>query len=449
MEERNSGKEMPHDLLAEKSFIASLIIDNGSFEEIVDINISPDDFYHSTYSIIYSAIYELALAGYPFDIVSLCSKLNDLGKLERIGGRSYIAELTEETFSSANIYHYGTIVKEKSTLRLIVKNAMHVVDHGTNFVGNVKEFINDVESRFFSLTSQNKKSAIVTLKESLKENLKELENSEERGQVSGLTTGFPSIDKKFMGMRAGQLIVIAARPGMGKTSLALNIAINACKGSDLPVVFYSYEMVSSELSSRILSSESNIDARKLRMKEFTDMDIRNMADAVGSLSKLPIFINDSGATTLLDIRSQCRKIKKDQGLGIIVIDYLQLMKPHVQKQSREQEIAEISRGLKELGKELACPIIALSQLNRSSTSRTDRRPALQDLRESGAIEQDADIVTLIHREEALDPNTPDKGIAEIIVAKNRAGEPGTVKMAWVGSKTKFAELQFDPDSKEQ
>jgi replicative DNA helicase len=434
--------ELPHDLLAEKALLGCLLIDNRTFDEISDLGLKPSDFYHPQYSIIHKAIVELAIQSSPFDMVSTCAKLHDLGKLDLIGGQSTILDLIEETASSANIYHYAKIVKNKSVLREIVRTAMRVSEAGKNFVGDIEEFIDQVESSFFNLASESRTNVIITLKDSLKNNLKNLEAGGEKGEISGLPTGFKILDKKLLGMQPGQMIIIAARPGMGKTALALNIAVNACKSSNLPVMVYSYEMLAQELSGRILSSEANIDSRKLRTKDYTDMDLRNMGHAVAVLSKLPILINDNGATNLLDIKSQCRKIKKEQGLGLIIIDYLQLMQPHVRKNSREQEIAEISRGIKELAKELKCPIIAMSQLNRSAASRTDRRPQLQDLRESGSIEQDADMVMLIHREDYYDANSPEQGVAEIIVAKNRAGEPGTTKLAWIAGQTKFADLLY-------
>lgn len=436
------NNDLPHDFIAEKAFIGSLLVDNKSYDEVTDIQIVKEDFYHPQYAQIFESIYTLYTTDRPFDIVSICSDLNDKGKLEAIGGQGAVIELVEDTASSANIYHYAKIVKNKSVLRNIVRNAMRITDQGLNFTGDIKSFLDEVESSFFSLASQTRTNFVVTLKDSLKENLKNMEKGKmNEGEILGLTTGFNSVDRKLLGMQAGQMIIIAARPAMGKTAFALNLAVNSCKASDLPVMVYSYEMLSPELSGRLLSSEANVDSRKLRTNDYNDVDMRNIAVAIRSLSKLPIFINDSAGTTLLDIKSQARKVKTDQGLGMIIIDYLQLMKPHVQKSSREQEIAEISRGIKELSKELGCPIVALSQLNRSATSRTDRRPQLQDLRESGSIEQDADVVMLLHREEYYDENSPKKGIAEVIVAKNRGGEQGTVELAWIASQTKFAELQ--------
>lgn len=436
-----SNKELPHDLLAERALIGCLIVDNSTFDEITDVDLLVEDFYHPQYGQIFRGIKELAVDSKPFDLVSLCAQLNDLGKLEMVGGQSAVVEILEETVSAANIYHYAKIIKNKAILRQIVRTSMQITDHGLNFVGDVEEFIDEVESKFFNIASQSKTNSVITLKDALKENLRNLEKGKrEKGEILGLSSGFNSLDNKLLGMQAGQMIIVAARPGMGKTSLALNIAVNSCKQSQLPVMIYSYEMLGAELSGRILSSEANIDSRKIRTNDYNDMELRSLGHAVQNLSKLPIYINDNGSTNLLDIKSQARKVKAEKGIGMIVIDYLQLMQPHVRKNSREQEIAEISRGIKELAKELQCPIMALSQLNRSATSRTDRRPQLQDLRESGSIEQDADVVMLIHREGYYDENVVDKNVAEIIVAKNRAGEPGTVKTAWVANLTKFAEL---------
>lgn len=440
-------QELPHDFAAEKALLGCLLVDNRAFDEISDLSLKVEDFYHPQYGLIFEAIRELHLDSHPFDLVTVSSKLNDNGRLERVGGQSGLIALAEDIPSAANVQAYGKLVKQKAVLRDVVRTASRVVEAGTNFVGDVEDFLGEVEANFFKLTSQTKGNRLTSLKESLQESLKELERSNRaKGEISGLSTGFVSIDRKLLGLQAGQLIIIAARPGVGKTSLVLNWAVNAAKQSGLPIAIYSMEMMQNELSLRILSGEANVDSRKLRTKDIGPHDIKNMLQATQTLSRLPLMINDSGGTTLLDIRSQSRKLKAEQGLGLIIIDYLQLMQPHIRKSSREQEISEISRGLKELAKELEVPIIALSQLNRSSEARTDRRPQLQDLRESGAIEQDADIVLLIHREDRFDPNSPKKGIATVIVAKNRAGEPGDVDLAWIGAQTKFAELEHQrPD----
>ena len=439
-------QELPHAFAPAKTVLGPLLIDNRSFDEISDLGLKADDFYHPQYGMIFEAMRELHVGSSPFDMVTVSSRLNDSGRLEKVGGQTALVSLAEDIPSAANVQAYAKLVKQKAVLREVVRTASRVVQAGTNFVGDVQDFLGEVESNFFKLTSQGKQNRLYTLRESLQTGLKELERTDRmKGEISGLPTGFNSIDKKLLGLQPGQLIVIAARPGVGKTSLVLNWATNAAKHTKTgAIALYSMEMLTAELSLRILSSEANIDSRKLRMKDFGPHDMKNMLTAVNELSRLPIVINDSGATTLIDIRSQCRRLKAEQGLSLIVIDYLQLMQPHIRKPSREQEISEISRGLKELAKELSVPIIALSQLNRSSEARTDKRPQLSDLRESGAIEQDADIVLLIHRPDVADPNSPKKGIATVIVAKNRAGEPGDIDLAWIGAQTKFAELAHEP-----
>jgi replicative DNA helicase len=445
---RPNTAEMPHDMPAEKALLGCLLIDNHSFDEISDLNIVPEDFYHPQYGSIFGAIKELHIESKPFDIVTTSSKLNDQGKLERVGGQTTLVTICEDIGTSANVQHYARLIKQKSVLRDVIRNASRVIDSGTNFIGNLEDFLNDVESSFFKLTNQTKSNKIVTLKEALYENLKELEKpARAKGELSGVSTGFDSLDRRLLGLQAGQMVIVAARPGMGKTALALNWALNSMKKAiqaghaPAPVAVFSYEMMYPELSMRLLASESGVDSRKLRTKDFNEMDLRNISTGIQRLSNLPLFISDNGGNTLIDIRSYCRKIKAERGLGMIIIDYLQLMQPHVKKPQREQEIAEISRGIKMLANELQVPIIALSQLNRSASSRSDRRPQLQDLRESGSLEQDADVVCLIHREDYYDETTPKKGIAEVIVAKNRAGEVGTVELAWIGSQTKFAEIE--------
>lgn len=443
------AQELPHDINAEKALMGCLLIDNSSLDEVSDVGLTQDDFYHPQYGIIFQIIRDLHIEALPFDIVTVSSRLNDHGKLEKVGGQSALVAICDEIGSSANVEHYARLIKQKSVLREVVRTATRVMQTGSNFSGDIESFLQDVEASFFKLTSQTKNSKMMTLKEALYENLKELERpARAKGEITGVSTGFQSLDSRLLGLQPGQLVIVAARPGMGKTALALNWAVAAAKQTTLPVAVFSYEMMYAELSMRLLASEACIDGRKLKTKDFNEMDLRSISGAIQKLSNIPIYINDSGSTNLLDIRSYCRKIKSERGLAMIVIDYIGLMPIHVKKQSREQEIAEISRGLKMLANELEVPIVALSQLNRSATSRTDRRPQLQDLRESGSLEQDANIVVLIHREDYYDANTPKKGVAEIIIAKNRNGEPGTVELSWIGSQTKFAEMEFQrPDNK--
>lgn len=435
--------ELPHDLLAERSLLGCFIVDTTSFERITDLKISREDFYHPQYGIIFDNMNDLFISNQPIDYVTVCSKLTSSGQLEEVGGQSFIAELAEELASAANVYHYAKTVRDKSSLRKIVRTSQDVAALGLNFKGNADEFLEEVEGKFFALTTDAKAGKMIGLKSCLIENLKELEDtSRKAGEISGLSTGYGEIDKMLLGMQSGQLIVLAARPAMGKTALALNIALNACEMSKLPIAIFSLEMVSNELSMRLLSSKSKVDSKRIRTKDFLDTDLRNIGTAVNELSALPIFINDSGSSTILDIQSQCRKIKSETGIGMIIIDYLQLMNSHTKNPSREQQISEISRGLKSMAKELECPVMALSQLNRQVESRPNKRPNNADLRESGAIEQDADIIMFIYRDEVYNEDTKEPGIAEIIIGKNRGGEIGTARLAWVGAYTTFENLTY-------
>lgn len=436
-----STNQLPHDLLAEKSLLACMMIDSSAFDEVSDLKLVKEDFYHPQYGMVYEAIRELGIAQKPVEYITVSAKLNDLGYLDKVGGQDAILELAEEHASSANVYHYGKIVKDKAVIRNIVKTAERVAKMGKEFVGDIDEFVSDVESSFFKLTNQTKTGGLKHIKNFLIDNLKELSRSDRKpGEITGLPTGFDGLDKRLMGLQPGQLVILAARPGMGKTSLALSLLLNSVKMTKFPIAFFSLEMLAPELSMKLLSAESSVDSQRLRTKNYLESDLNRLAAASNKLSDLPIHIDDAADMTLITIRSQCRKIKAESGLGLIIIDYLQLMKSHTNNPSREQQISEISRGLKNLAKELACPIIALSQLNRGVESRTDKRPMISDLRESGSIEQDADIVMLIYRDEYYNPNTQEKGVAEVIVAKNRAGQPGTEKLAWIAGQTKFANL---------
>jgi replicative DNA helicase len=438
---QENRNELPHDIGAEKALLGCLLIDNSSFDEVSDVNLESADFYHPQYGVIFQSIKDLYMEGLPFDIITVSSKLNDHGKLERVGGQSALITICDEVGSAANVEYYARLIKQKSMLREVIRTATRIMQTGTNFSGDVEEFLQEVESSFFKLTAQTKNNKMISIKQALYENLKELEKpARAKGEIMGVSTGFQSLDKSLLGLQAGQLVLIAARPGMGKTALALNWAVAAARQTNMAVAVFSYEMMYAELSLRLLASEACIDSRKLKTKDFNEMDLKAIFNATQKLSSLKLYINDAGSTNLMDIRSYCRKLKAEQGLAMIVVDYLQIMPMHVKKQNREQEIAELSRGFKMLANELEIPVVALSQLNRTAASRTDRRPQLQDLRESGSLEQDANIVCLIHREDYYDPNSPKKGIAEIIIAKNRNGEPGTVELSWIGSQTKFADL---------
>lgn len=449
----NSGMatELPRDLLAEKSLLGCLLIDGSAFDDIASLALKKEDFYHPHYRIVFEGILDLVAAQRPVDYVTLCSRLADTGKLDNLGsdgdlkGPAFILNLSEEQASTANVFHYAKAVKEKSILRNIIRTASKVVSDAFTYAGDSRHFISKVEASFFKITQEIRSGGVKKLSNCLLENLAELESGKfHPGELSGLSTGFTHLDSILLGMQAGQLIITAARPGMGKTSLALNIALNCTKKSGLPVVIFSLEMLAHELGLRILSMTSHIEFKKLRTKNLKEGDVKRIGNSIQSMASYPIFIIDDGNVTILDVQSECRKIKTEYGMGLVVVDYVQLLRSHTDNPSREQQISEISRGLKLLAKELECPVMALSQLNRGVESRVDKRPLISDLRESGALEQDADIVLLIYRDEFYFPETTkERGIAEIIVGKNRAGETGTVKVAFKGEFTSFANITPD------
>ncbi len=440
-------REFPHDLLAEKSLLGCLLIDGESFDSLNQLELFKDDFFHPQYGHVFEAIRTLHFSSRPIDYITVCSELNSQGKLDQVGGEAAVLAIAEDQASAANVYYYAKTIKDKSLLRKIIRTSSAISEECFNFSGTLEEFFSDVESRFFKLTSQSKQEGLRDLKDFLKVNLLELEDAENRkGEIAGLPLGYRDLDRKLLGLQPGQLVVLAARPAMGKTSLALNIAVNVSKITGLPIAVFSLEMLANELSMRILSSEAGVKSQKLRTKDFDGDDLGRMSQAITTLSNLSLFINDAADISLMDIKSQCRKLKLENGLGMVIVDYLQLMRPHSNNSSREQQIAEISRGLKNLAKELECPVLTLSQLNRGVESRINKRPMLSDLRESGAIEQDADIVLMLYRDEVYNPDSEDKGVAEIIIGKNRGGETGTAKLAWIPAQTRFADLAYDNEN---
>lgn len=447
-------KEFPHDLEAEKSLIASLLVNQSVFDDIADLKINNEDFYDPRLGSIFKAIYELNLLNRPVDLITVSSMMKDMNLLESVGGTKFLAAIIDDHFTDTNAYGYALIVKEKSTLRRIIKTSMEITNAGFEHEGHVKDFISDVESKFFKLTQQSKTHKTRSMYHLVKENIKYLEDSSHgKGQISGLSTGFHALDKVLLGLRQGQLLVIGARPGMGKSALALNLAYNGCAQSGLPVLIFSLEMPGEELSMRLLTTIAKVDGKRVKTKDFMPQDLSNLAKATSKISKMPIYIDDTSAITLMEIISICRKKKSEEGLGLVVIDYLQLMGVNP-KLPREQQISEISRGLKAMAKDLECPVIALSQLNRESESGNvakggNRRPTSSNLRESGAIEQDADVIMLIYRDDYYNKESKEPGVAEIIVTKNRGGETDTVKLAWVGAYTSFENLEWQRSHKNQ
>lgn len=448
-EKTTSGvsREFPHDLAAERSLIASLLINQAVFDDIADLKINEEDFYDPRLGSVYKAIYELRLLNRPVDLITASSMMKDMNLLESVGGSKFLTSIIDDHFTDTNAYGYAVIIKEKSTLRRIIKTSIEITNTGFEYEGHAKDFISDVESKFFKLTQQSKTHKTRSMFHLVKENIKFLEDTTHgKGEISGLTTGFPALDRVLLGLRPGQLIVIGARPGMGKSALALNLAHNGCAHSNLPVLIFSLEMPGEELSMRLLTTIAKVDGKRVKTKDFQPQDLSSISKATMKVSKMPIYIDDTSAISLMEVISICRKKKSEEGLGMVVIDYLQLMGVN-HKLPREQQISEISRGLKAMAKDLGCPVIALSQLNRESESGNiakggNRRPTSANLRESGAIEQDADVIMMIYRDDYYNKESKEPGVAEIIVTKNRGGETDTVKLAWVGAYTSFENLEW-------
>lgn len=439
------SKVPPHSYEAEESVIGGFLYDNNAAIAVSDVGLVAEDFYKENNQRIFRAIMALVAKGEPADLVTVTNFLRSTGDLDRSGGARYISELAERAYSSSNVPYYAKIVKEKAVLRNFIRTSSELTTQAYSGVEDQEAFLDEAEKKIFSVTSQKQTSHFEALKDILLRNFEEIENNAaNQGGTPGVPSGFTDLDAKTTGWKPGQLIIIAARPGMGKTSFMLNIALNcAAQEKPSPVAFFSMEMSREELCMRLLSTESRVDSHRQRTGRLQGADWQAMQRAAGKLSECPFLIDDSAALNVMEIKSRCRRLQSTHGLSLIVVDYLQLMRgtSRGNNMNREQEISEISRGLKALGKELGVPVIAASQLNRGVETRNDKRPMLSDLRESGAIEQDADMVIFIHRDEVYNKEaSEEKGIAEIIIGKHRAGSIGTVKLAWLGQYTSFANL---------
>lgn len=430
----------PQDLQAEKYLLASILIDPSSLTKVIDV-IRPEDFYSSSHRLIYEAFLSLFERDEPIDIVTVHNELEKKGELERIGGAVYLTELVSLLPTFAHILYYAKIVKEKSILREIINISQDLIYRAYHSAEDSQELLNYAENAFFSLSYYGRRESLSPLKEVVKETIRYLENIYQRGElITGIPTGFYDLDRMTAGLQKGDLIIIAARPGMGKTALALDIVRNACKQTQIGAAVFSLEMSKQQLCARMLCAEAKVNFQKFRTGQLEPEEWQKIAQAASTLSQLPIYIDETPGLNVLEVKAKAKKLLKEIPLGLIVIDYLQLMKGIERKERREQEISEISAGLKALAKELNVPVIALSQLNRRVEERPDKRPQLADLRESGAIEQDADVILFIYRDEFYNKETPEKGIAEIIIGKQRNGPMGVVKLAFFSQYTSFGNL---------
>ncbi len=443
-------RKLPHDLEAERSVLGSVLVNNASLDELRELGLENRDFYTDAHQKIYEMSCSLSDQGKAVDLVTLNSALKDRGWYDQVGGMTLANLFDQASFQIANVYHYGRIVREKALQRRVIEACSDIMDQGLQGVENTANYIDAAETRIFEVSQNKVQRSFVSIAEVVSANMTKVQELFVSGskEVVGLGTGFIDFDKVTAGLQAGQVMVLAARPGMGKTSWFISALLSASVKQKAVAALFSLEMSKDELGFRFCSAISRIDSKRLKTGALSKEEFRRLMTAAEQLGAARIHIDDTAALSVMDLRSRCRRLKaKEKQLDLIVIDYLQLMRGpannKAQSGNREQEISAISRGLKELAKELGVPIIALSQLSRQVENRTDKRPMLSDLRESGAIEQDADMVVFIYRDDYYNPESDEKGIAELIIAKNRHGEPGTVKLAWMGQYTLFANLADD------
>lgn len=430
----------PQNLEAEESIISAILIDNDTLLDILEI-LSPDDFYKTAHQKIFAAITELFTKSEPVDLVTLTNLLREQNRLEEIGGATYLARLVDTVPLAVNAQHYAKIVYDKACLRRLIEKSNAIARRCFEDRGNVDNVIDFAESSIFEISENKIKPSFYHIGQIIEGNIDALEERQgNRALVTGVATGYTKIDDLTSGFQQSDLVILAGRPGMGKTAFALNIAKHAAVDANIPVVIFSLEMSKEQLSMRMLSSEARVDSSRMRKGFISQDDWIKITDAAGILSEAPIFIDDAPDINVMEIRAKSRRLKLEQDIGLIIVDYLQLMKGPISAERRDLEISEISRSLKALAKELDLPVVALSQLNRELEKRSDKRPQLADLRESGALEQDADVVAFIYRDELYnrDENNPNRGTAEIIVAKQRNGPTGNVKLTFLDTYTRFA-----------
>ena len=435
------GKVPPQDIEAEQAVIGSMLTDQDAVVAAIE-TLKPEDFYREDNKLIYSAILNIYNRAEPIDIITLKAELSSIGKLDKVGGLEYIVGLPDKVPTTANVDRYIKIVEEKSMLRNLIKTANEILSMGYDQTEDVEDVMDLAEKKIFDVMQKKSKTGYTSIKDVLVESFTKLEELYNQKQhVTGVPTGFIDLDRMTAGLHGSEFILIAARPAMGKSAFALNIATYAATRANVPVAIFSLEMSKEQVGNRILCSEALVDSNNVRTGDLNDEELSKLAETSGELSQAPIYIDDTAGITITEMRARCRKLKLEKNIGLVVVDYLQLIQGSGKTSGREQEIAEISRSLKILAKELEIPVIALSQLSRAVEARDDHRPMLSDLRESGSIEQDADIVMFLYRDDYYNEDSPEKNVAEVIIAKQRAGSTGTVKLAWIGNYTKFANLE--------
>ncbi|MGA1825870.1 MAG: replicative DNA helicase [bacterium] len=430
-------KSLPHNIEAEKAVLGAILLDSDSLSKIVD-QIGPEDFYRNSHQIIYKIILELYESGTPIDLITLKDYLKTHDLLESIGGISYLTDIFEATPTSANIFSHATIVREKAVTRRLINVGNRIFTQGYEESKTTDLLLDDAERMIFDLAEKKGQSNIFAVKDIIDDSFEVIEKLyHNKSELTGVGTGFKDFDLLTSGLHKSDLIIIAARPSMGKTALCINMAMHMAVKEHLSVLFFSLEMSKEQLVMRMLSSLASVNSHRLRTGFITNKDWDKLVKAGSKISEASVYIDDTSSLSALDLKAKARRLKREKGLDIIMIDYLQLMEGHGRSESRQQEISAISRSLKGLAKELDVPLIALSQLSRAVENRTEKRPMLSDLRESGAIEQDADLVAFIYRPEVYSKKLEDEGIAELIIGKQRNGPIDTVKLVFLKEYTRF------------
>lgn len=452
--EVESLKVPPHSIQAEQSVIGGLLLDNQMWDSVAD-KVHADDFYRKDHRIIFLAIEQLAEKQEPFDVVTLSELLESSSELESSGGLAYLAMLAKDTPSAANIVAYANIVRDRSVLRQLIHVGTDISDSAFNSEGrDTADLLEQAERDVFKIAEQRQRGeegGFKSIKNLLAKAVDRIETLyEQEGDITGASTGFTDLDALTSGLQPADLIIIAGRPSMGKTTISMNIAENIAIQGDKPVAVFSMEMPGDALAMRMMSSLGRIDQNKVRTGKLEDDEWPRLTSAINLLAETKLFIDDTPALTPTEVRARARRLTREHGqLGLIVLDYLQLMQSPSSGDNRVQQISDISRGLKALAKEMNVPVIALSQLNRNLEQRPNKRPVMSDLRESGAIEQDADLIVFVYRDEVYNEDSPDKGIAEVIIGKQRNGPLGTVRLTFLGKYTRFENFAGDPFADEE
>ncbi len=435
----------PQNLDAEQSVLGALLIDKEAVVKVLEI-LRPEDFYRDAHSHIFQAIVNLFDRNEPIDLITLTEELRNTGLLDQVGGVSYVAGLANSVPTSANVEHYAAIVEEKSLLRKLISVSTRIAQLGYEAGEEVEALLDKAERMIFELSQRKSHSSFVPLKKVLMQTFERIEFlHQNKGGITGVPSGFTDLDRLTSGFQNSDLIIVAARPSMGKTAFCLNIAQHASVRKKMPVAVFSLEMSREQLVTRMLCGEAMVDQQKVRTGQLSDEDWQKLTKAAGPLSQAPLYIDDSPGLSVMEMRAKSRRLKSEHGLAMVIIDYLQLMQGNRKSENRQQEISEISRSLKSLARELQVPVIALSQLSRAVEQRQDKKPMMSDLRESGSLEQDADLVMFIYRDEYYNQDSERRGRADILVAKQRNGPVGTVELGFFKEFTKFVNLERQMD----